>query len=465
MKKLLLLASAVLMGAASMFGQAADAKLLVSKDPATYADQDGYKFYNRWLISRIVSGETAIAESLLANNQSRTATIYGDEVLVAQSADAGALIHRFDFATGAPKGTLALTVDGEPLIGTLSANNIGVDDYGHLWVCGFRSDLGKGGLQIYLVDLETGALTALPGINPAEAGEIASAAAVRVDYIDVIGDLTATECSATVMAACNTDNLAVLRAVREQGGEEFEGGFDGFFFWDTTTITETCPMITDKDAGTSSPQASWSYAPVAKMINDEEHLGESFYIDGFTTCPAIYNTQGAMTDSFNSCTSLAPATGTNGVTEFALGSNNFIVWSVRQYEKEPGCVATVGTFGEGFDFADLKPLYTFPEAGLGLQSDAGTRGHSLQAKKFVDANSNEGVYILDFKCMNGFGVYVFAQADFEDPNPEGGVEGVVEDLSNAPAVYFNLQGQKVNNPAAGLYLVKRGNKVAKEFVK
>lgn len=458
MKKLLLLASTALMGAGSMFGQ------LNSVDPAKYEPKGDYTFTNRWLISRMVSNPDEIAASFLGNAQSRTATIYNDEILVAQSADAGAVLHRFDFATGASKGTLALTLDGEPLTGTLCANNVGVDDYGHLYICGFVSDLNKTNLKPYLVDFATGALTALPEISPLDNGESASAAAVRVDYVDVIGDITGAECSGTFMAACNTDNLAVLRAVREQGSDAFEGGFDGFFFWDATAVTETCPMITDTDAGTTSPQSSWGTAPMVKMINDEEHLGESFYVDGFTTAPAIYNTQGTLTDSFNSCISLAPVVGTNGIAEFNLGDDNFAVWSVCQYDKTPGCTASVGTFGQGFDFADLDVMYTFPEAGLGNQSDGGTRAHCLMTKKFVDANDKEAVYILDFKCMNGLGVYTFAQNGFVDPNPTEGVEGIEDDV-NAPAVYFNLQGQKIDNPAAGLYIVKRGNKVTKELVK
>lgn len=44
-----------------------------------------------------------------------------------------------------------------------------------------------------------------------------------------------------------------------------------------------------------------------------------------------------------------------------------------------------------------------------------------------------------------------------------GVE-VVYEVEAAP-VYFNLQGVKVENPANGLYIVKRGNKVSKEMVK
>ncbi len=50
-------------------------------------------------------------------------------------------------------------------------------------------------------------------------------------------------------------------------------------------------------------------------------------------------------------------------------------------------------------------------------------------------------------------------------NPNTGIEGVDAEAANAPAEYFDLQGRKVANPEAGLYLVKRGNKVTKELLK
>ncbi|MBR6747154.1 MAG: hypothetical protein IKL83_07240 [Muribaculaceae bacterium] len=41
----------------------------------------------------------------------------------------------------------------------------------------------------------------------------------------------------------------------------------------------------------------------------------------------------------------------------------------------------------------------------------------------------------------------------------------IEVNEDAPAEYYNLQGVKVANPANGIYIVKRGNKVTKEYVK
>ena len=46
----------------------------------------------------------------------------------------------------------------------------------------------------------------------------------------------------------------------------------------------------------------------------------------------------------------------------------------------------------------------------------------------------------------------------------GSVDGIEADDNVAP-VYYNLQGIRVDNPASGLYIVVRGNKTTKEYIK
>ncbi|MBD5356450.1 MAG: hypothetical protein HDR88_05525 [Bacteroides sp.] len=45
-----------------------------------------------------------------------------------------------------------------------------------------------------------------------------------------------------------------------------------------------------------------------------------------------------------------------------------------------------------------------------------------------------------------------------------GIEGIESD-NNATATYFDLQGRRIDNPSQGLYIVKKGNKVTKEFIR
>lgn len=46
----------------------------------------------------------------------------------------------------------------------------------------------------------------------------------------------------------------------------------------------------------------------------------------------------------------------------------------------------------------------------------------------------------------------------------GSVNEVIDDETDAAPVYYNLQGQPVANPANGIYIVRRGAKVTKEYV-
>lgn len=46
-----------------------------------------------------------------------------------------------------------------------------------------------------------------------------------------------------------------------------------------------------------------------------------------------------------------------------------------------------------------------------------------------------------------------------------GIESVAVDANNASAEYFNLQGVRVEEPANGFYIVRRGDKVSKEIVR
>lgn len=51
---------------------------------------------------------------------------------------------------------------------------------------------------------------------------------------------------------------------------------------------------------------------------------------------------------------------------------------------------------------------------------------------------------------------------------QAGVDAAVEGIeaeSNAAPVYYDLQGRMIENPSKGLYIVKKGNTVTKEFVK
>ena len=65
------------------------------------------------------------------------------------------------------------------------------------------------------------------------------------------------------------------------------------------------------------------------------------------------------------------------------------------------------------------------------------------------------------KLSNGMPVLAWQEAD-EDVS---GIIDITEDDLEAEAEYFNLQGLRVANPENGVYIVRRGSKVSKEYIR
>ena len=66
-----------------------------------------------------------------------------------------------------------------------------------------------------------------------------------------------------------------------------------------------------------------------------------------------------------------------------------------------------------------------------------------------------------------YGLPALAGFDYEVEG-DGPVSGIVDAAvveTEAPAVYYNLQGVQVANPENGLYIVRRGNQVTKELIR
>lgn len=73
-------------------------------------------------------------------------------------------------------------------------------------------------------------------------------------------------------------------------------------------------------------------------------------------------------------------------------------------------------------------------------------------------------------AISGAYLHLYAEGHESDFNrPTSGIEDIVSDFEEAteeaPAVYYNLQGVQVVNPTKGIYVVRRGNKVSKEYIR
>lgn len=456
MKKLLLSASMLMLAGASAFAVT---------DGQTYESIDGFNCENLWVFDRF-HAEEAYMGNPIASKNARTATTDGTTIYVGLSGET-ATIEKFDLKTGAYLGSLALTKGGEAFSGTLAVNQVGFDEYGHFYAATYSANsLGDGQYEVYTVDLTTGAVTSVGDL-------FFDGGLGRIDYCDVIGDITGVEANATVMAVtCAADNMNVFKWVREKGSDEWMGGWTGQATFQAIEAGQTYP----------NGITGFSTGSVLKIVRDGSKSGNvnMFYIDGFTSAPALYGSDGAMIDNISNAdlkktdketgvttgTVPEPALGTNGIAEGSVGKTNLMIYSEGQYDAPHKCQAVITTVDENMSFESMKPLWIVPADGLGQTTD-GVRVHSL----FCLPQKDGSALLLTFKCYNGMGVYKITKKG--DDSVESNVVAAANITVNGDVIavsevaesieVFNVAGQKVAEarnasevaaPATGAYIVK-----------
>ena len=414
---------------------------------------------NKWIIDRIHTSETFLNLQFIKDYATRAKTavidknrekIYigyskrlttivdGEEV----SNDYAHLVI-LDLKTGAYEKELPLTVDGVAISGLLCANQVGIDDADNIWICGMTVDACIKPAQIYVVeDLQTGACRNVgQWALPAEE----SSAAGRCDYWDVVGDITGAEANAVCMGAVGAtasgEKLCLYRWELAQGATEWVANEDGFAgYVSNTDLAETYP----------ADQVTWGQSSATvKIVAEEGFVGSMFYVDGFTTCPSLYDTSLRMVESFASAPDLAPQVGANGVEEFSLNGKYYLAYVEAQYNVSPGCRVNVCQLGEDDTFNGMRKLWSLPEGGLGEVSDGGNRVHSIDTYKVVDKNGKEGVYLLTYKCNNGLGLYCIAEDGFIDNYPDfeekNEIDGVIYEVIDQKTVKVKSYSNRNSN--------------------
>ena len=79
---------------------------------------------------------------------------------------------------------------------------------------------------------------------------------------------------------------------------------------------------------------------------------------------------------------------------------------------------------------------------------------------------NSGEYLKGFSLPRTEAFTTKAAAQYSFSIDTVGIDGVsIDNDSNAPVEYYNLQGVKVVNPSNGVYIKVQGKKASKVFVK
>ena len=399
--------------------------LIASSVAAAWAVTDGVAYErvndigikNLWIQDRAHTSEVW-SNQPYCNTSARTAVMKDGYIYIARSNAntvilgtdtlAQSVIYKVNAANGELVKELALTLDGEIYGGaTLSSNTVGMDNFGHLFMAPFSSNLATT-QPVYMVDKETGELTLIAELDKGDALQ-------RCDYIDVMGDITREEAECNIMTV-GASSEYIYRWHADQG-DDFYGGFDGDPY---LAILDFYPETV----------VQWGYAPVVKMVlgedEDTRYSGELFYIDGFTTAPILYDVTGTKVEDFEN---VDPAfwpmdVGANGVCEFTLDGRNFIVFVAAQYTGvdeatmvNKACQVYICELGEGMTLEGMQRYWMVPDE-LGAVSDGGTRVQSMNVEYGVDAEGNEEVTLFIFKCYNGMAVYKIGSNVYGDePQP------------------------------------------------
>ena len=398
------------------------------KDEASYAVTNGIFCENLWELSRKNGHFT---NHYLAENYTyiRGATIWGkpgqEKILFSWSkpysyetdevysdgapvvkTDYRATLIMMDLYTGEIEKEITLKYNDEPITGLLCANDIGVDDAGNVWIANYvgKTENEATPLTIHVVtDVENGICgtrweLALPASEASTCG--------RIDRCDVAGDVTGQTMDAVCMAPLNATANYMYRWRLFQGEDYWEGDFEGYVCWDlSSTLLETYP----------ADVTAWSTSGCA-IVSDDNAEWQYFYVDGFNTCPSLYDISRTYVDGFSNAVDLSPAVGTIGITEFSLAGKNFIAYSKNYYSSDPGCQVGIAEVGANYEFDGMQEYWLLPKNGLGTTTDGGTRFHNIATFNVEDENGNHGVYLLSYKANNGVAVYLIAEDGFDGKN-------------------------------------------------
>lgn len=282
---------------------------------------------------------------------------------------------------------------------TLAYNDVKVDNAGNVLIGACVTSSQR--FMIYKVDMTTGEATEV--INERlwdNTDEEFDKIAYRFDAFGVYGDVNA---KAVVMA----QDANAMQAFKWN----IEGGVAQPAELITLKIdpnTDNSYLITTDADGNKDVKANPGSAPQIFPVDFNY-----FYLDGNETLPTLFNMKGVLQDDFINCpTGLQIGNnegdtcklnqGHNGLLEFQVGDEYFLVMAATNTVGTPNSAFALYKFADSSkSFAEMTPLWFFPNAGMGSDSN----GYRT-AVPSVEVKDNVATIYL-YAGENGYGVYTF----------------------------------------------------------
>ncbi|MEE0975954.1 MAG: FlgD immunoglobulin-like domain containing protein [Muribaculaceae bacterium] len=204
-----------------------------------------------------------------------------------------------------------------------------------------------------------------------------------------------------------------------------------------------------QSTSTLAQPAIFSVEEIDAMYDNEGDVTPTFWLRNRSTSGVVtgwtYNEEEGAWKFDNAVTVATGAASNEGFATFQLQGETYFVVPV---------VDGAGARSAWFNItkADGTVMATVEENFAGLSS--------FNSFSAIELDDNTAII---YRWLPAKQVAVYA---FQLPAVDG-VEGIVadEEVVDAPAVYYNLNGVKVVNPSKGIYIVKRGNKVSKEYIR
>ncbi len=361
----------------------------VKVDNSTYADAGTVKISSLWMRSVVDGYENITFENNGGLNRGMCAV--GNYVFVSGRSEASTsatiYLRKYDRQTGEHISDIILDATGA--VSYLPCNDVIKDSNGNVMITNLVTKAESTPLKLFLVNLETGALTEKASVNVTKTSG-------RIDHAAVYGDVTTG--NFTLYAALSNTKYVVRWT----------------FMNGTQTSEEVCTL---------SSVSSLGIAPRVIPINDD-----SFFADGCSTAFARYSfSTGATIDKITT-SSLAPTAGVNGGTYFSLNGKNYIVYSFTGASS--GYSYNVALTDDDLSLGTMSLLWTLPEGTLGTVDSV--TGQAVA--DYVADDENSGTIYL---YVPGCGI-----AAYKIEDNSGDVSVLEESIAN-DCIGIKVEGKRV----------------------